>query len=131
MVVGLKVMLKVQLPPGLTVVPQIFVWTNGPVLAMLLIVRTPRPVLVSVTVLALLVLKTTWVGKVTLLGEKVTAGKTPTPLSGSDCGLPGALSVMFTAAFRVPVAVGVKATVILQVPLGGTDVPQSHCGSTP
>jgi hypothetical protein len=31
---------------------------------------------------------------------------------------------MLTAAVLVPVAEGVKVTVMLQVPLGGTDVPQ-------
>ena len=55
------------------------------------------------------------------MGENVTAGRTPTPLSGTDCGLPGALSVMLTAAFRVPVPVGVKVTLILQILFGGSD----------
>jgi hypothetical protein len=32
--------------------------------------------------------------------------------------------VLLTAAFRLPVAVGVKVTVMLQAPLGGTDAPQ-------
>ena len=31
---------------------------------------------------------------------------------------------MVTAAFRVPVAVGVKVTLMWQLPNGGTDVPQ-------
>src|SRR5207245_5781175 len=124
MVVGLKVTLIVQLALGFTGVPQVFVWANGPVLAMLLTISTPRPVLVSVTVLALLPVKTTWVGKVTLVGENVTAGKTPTPLSGTDCGPPGALSVMLTAAVRVPVEEGLKVTVMLQLANGRTDVLQ-------
>jgi hypothetical protein len=54
------------------------------------------------------VVNTGWVGKVRLVGENIAAGNTPTPVSGTDCGLPGALSVTVTAAFRVPVAVGVK-----------------------
>lgn len=65
-----------------------------------------------------------WVGNVRLVGENVTAGNTPTPVNGSDCGLLGALSVMVTAAFLVPVAVGVKVTLIWQLPYAGTDVPQ-------
>jgi hypothetical protein len=60
-------------------------------------------VLVSVTFLALLVVKTTWVEKMRLVGESVTAGKTPTPLSGSDCGLPGALSVMLKSVLSATV----------------------------
>ena len=55
------------------------------------------------------------------MGENVTAGKTPTPVSGTDCGLPGALSVTFTAALRFPVAAGVKVTLMLQLLFGGSD----------
>jgi hypothetical protein len=84
----------------------------------------PRPVFVRVTVLALLIVKTTWSGKVRLLGENITAGNTPAPVSGSDCGLPGALSAMLTAAVFVPVIEGVKVTLMLQLPPAGTDVPQ-------
>ena len=56
-----------------------------------------------------------------MVGENVTAGETPTPVSGTFCGLPGALSVTLTAALRFPVAKGVKVTLILQVPFGGSD----------
>jgi len=80
--------------------------------------RTPTPLLVSVTACALLVEKTTWVENVRLAGESVTAGKTPTPVSGTDCGLPGALSLMVTVASRVPVVAGVKVALILQVLFG-------------
>ena len=51
----------------------------------------------------------------------VEAVCTPKPVSGAIFGLPGPLSVMVTAAFRVPVAVGVKVTLILQLPFGGSD----------
>jgi len=66
MVVGLKVTLIVQLAPGFTGVPQLFVWLNGLVAATLVMFKIPRPVFVSVTVLALLLVKTTWSGKVRL-----------------------------------------------------------------
>ena len=122
-VMGLNLTLIVQLAPGLTVV-QVFVWLNEPVTAILLTIRTPRPVLVSFTDLALLVVNTTWVEKVRLVGENVTAGNTPTAVNGSVCGLPGTLSVMLTAAVLVPVAEGVKVTVMSQLPPAGTDVPQ-------
>ena len=55
------------------------------------------------------------------MGENVTAGNTPTPVSGTDCGLPGALSVTLTAALRFPVAKGVKVTLISQLMFGGSD----------
>ena len=63
-------------------------------------------------------------GKRRLVGEKVTAGGVPTPVSGTVCGLPGALSAMLTAAFLVPVAVGVNVTLIWQLPFGGTELGQ-------
>src|SRR5258708_2875575 len=118
MVVGLNVTLIVQLPPGLTVVPQVCVSLNGPAMAILLTFRTPRPVFLSVTTLTALLVNTTLVEKVTLVGENVTAGNTPAPVSGSDCGLLGALSVTLTTAVRVPVAEGLKIRVMLQLPLG-------------
>src|SRR5208283_1197395 len=43
---------------------------------------------------------------------------------GTDWGLPGALSVMLTAAFRVPLVVGVKVTLIWQLPFGATELGQ-------
>jgi hypothetical protein len=49
----------------------------------------------------------------------------PTPVSGTDCGLPEALSVTLTAALRFPVVVGVKVTLILQLLFGGSDEGQS------
>src|ERR1022692_605069 len=91
---------------------------------MLATVRIPRPVLVSVTFLAALVVKIVWSGKVKLVGENVTAGDTPTPESGSVWGLPGALSVTETEPDRVPVVLGVKVTLIVQLAPGFTVPPQ-------
>ena len=119
---GLKVTLIVQLAPEATLLPQVFVWLNGPVTEILLMSKIPRPVLVSLTGCAGLLVNTTWSGKVRLVGESVTAGDTPTPVNGSACGLLGALSVTLTVPVRVPVAEGLNVTVILQLPLGGTDV---------
>jgi hypothetical protein len=45
----------------------------------------------------------------------------PTPVSGTDCGLPGALSATLTFPFLLPVALGVKVTLIWQLPFGGTE----------
>ena len=47
-------------------------------------------------------------------------GKLPTPLSGTTWGLPGALSVIVTAPLRVPEAVGVNLTLIVQSAPGAT-----------
>jgi hypothetical protein len=55
--------------------------------------------------------------KLRLVGLKLTAGAgalVPLPLRATVCGLPEALSVIDTLALRVPVAVGVKVTLIVQ-----------------
>jgi hypothetical protein len=54
-------------------------------------------------------------------GDRVTLAGVPTPVSGTDCGLPGALSVTLTAALRLPVAIGVKVTLIVQLLFGCSD----------
>ena len=46
------------------------------------------------------------------------------PVSGSCCGLPGALSVIVMAPERVPVAVGVNVTLSVQDFVGWTALPQ-------
>src|SRR5215467_11793901 len=78
----------------------------------------PGPVLVRVTGWPALLVPTVWPAKVRLAGESVTTGAdaTAVPLSETDCGLPLALSVMLTEAVLVPAAVGVKVTVMVQVP---------------
>ena len=54
------------------------------------------------------------------VGERLTTGpvvldETPLPLNPTRCGLPLALSVTATLAVRVPVAVGLKVTLIMQL----------------
>jgi hypothetical protein len=46
------------------------------------------------------------------------------PSKVTVCGLPAALSVMVTAPVRVPVAVGVNVTLIVQLPPTATKLPQ-------
>ena len=48
----------------------------------------------------------------------------PVPVSGTVCGLPRALSAMETDAVRVPVAVGLNVTLIVQLALMLRDDPQ-------
>src|SRR5207302_1487362 len=61
------------------------------------------------------------VPKARLAGAKVTAGAMPVPARDTDCGLPTASSVMFTAAARAPGAAGVKLTPIVQLVPGATE----------
>jgi len=53
--------------------------------------------------------------KFTVVGDSVTAGAVPVPLSAMDCGLPPASSVIWAFAARTPVAVGENVTVIVHV----------------
>ena len=57
------------------------------------------------------------------VGETEAAGWTPVPLSGTVCGLVGSVSAMDTEATRGPVAVGLKVTLILQLPPPTKPVP--------
>ena len=75
-------------------------------------VKAAVPVLVSVTVCGALVVLTSCVAKVRVVGESVTVGAIPVPVRLTVCGLPGALSVTLTVPVRVPAAVGAKDTVM-------------------
>src|SRR3989442_4990505 len=89
-----------------------------PARAMLVMLRVAVPLLVRVTVCAGLVVLRRWSPKARLVGAKVTAGTMPIPASDTDCGLPGASSVMVTVAVRAPEAARVKLMLILQLAPG-------------
>jgi hypothetical protein len=92
---------------------------------MLLIVSGADPVLVSVTVCAVLLVFTNWLPKLRLAGDKDTAGAVvPVPLSATVCGLPLALSVTEMLPLREPEAVGLKVTEIVHVPAAAIEAPQ-------
>jgi hypothetical protein len=48
----------------------------------------------------------------------------PVPASATDCGLAAALSLKRSAPVRFPVAVGVKVTLIVQLPPAASELPQ-------
>src|SRR5437868_4651428 len=122
--VGVKVTLMVQLDPAVSVlglIGQVLVWAKSPGLVparlMLLMVRSAVPLFLSVTVCAALVVPVFWFPKLRLVGLKLTPGAgalIPLPLRATVWGLPLALSVMLTLALRVPIAVGVKVTLMVQ-----------------
>lgn len=89
-----------------------------------LMVRVPVPPLFRVTVLIAPVVPTFWSGNATLVGDRVTAGVIPVPLKLAVWGLPAALSGMVTVPVLVPVAVGVKVTLIMQLAPATREVPQ-------
>ena len=69
--------------------------------------------MLNVTVWAGLVVPTSWLANVRLAGDSPTA--IPLPLRATVCGLPLASSVTDRVPLRVPVVVGVKFTLILQL----------------
>ena len=92
---------------------------------MLVTVKGPLPLLVSVTVLAALVVSNPWLEKVREVGDRLTPGAlAPVPVSAIVCGLPTTLSAMVTVPVSVPVAVGVNVTLIVQAAPAASDVPQ-------
>jgi len=76
----------------------------------------PFPVFDSVIAWLELVVATTWLAKVRLLGERTAMPLvvTPVPVSATVWGLPVAESLMLTLPERVPAAVGAKLTLIVQ-----------------
>ena len=80
------------------------------------------PTFVSVTVLAALVLPTVTDPKLKLVGERFAF--VPIPLRLTFCGLPPPSSLMLTLADRVPRAVGLNFTVIVQLAPAAMLVPQ-------
>src|SRR5271165_49204 len=117
-VVGWKAIETLQLAPGLIFWLQVLVWVKLPLVPMLEMVNVPLPVLVRVTNRSGLLVFTSCVPKVRPFDDKLTTGAVPVPLTVILCGLPTALSVMLTAAVRVPVAVGANVMFTLHADLG-------------
>ena len=89
--------------------------------------KVALPVLLRVTTLAGLDVPTAWFAKLILPGERAAAGAIPVPVRGTDCGLPGMLSLTVILAVRVPVAVGLNVTLIVQA-LPAASVPDACMG---
>jgi len=108
--------------------PQKSFSVKSPVTATLEILREAVPALVIFTSTVEPVAPTAAEAKLTLVGVRTTVEgpeePEPVPLRLNECGLPAALSVIVTDAVRVPVAVGLKVTLIVQVPLfAATELP--------
>lgn len=124
---GVKVTLMVQLAPAARLVPQLFVSAKSvallPKTARLLTLNATLLVFVKVVCWAEPVLPRDWVPKLRLVGEKVAEGGSPVPLRFMVAGVAEALSVMVSVAVRVPVAVGLKVTKIVQLEPAEIEVP--------
>jgi len=120
--VGLKTTVIVQDAPTATgTAVQLLVCEKSPVAIMLLIVKAAVPVLVTVTGAAVLLVPTRTPVKLRPTGDSVATGATPVPLIGTVCGLPGALSVNLTVDDRLPVLVGAKTTLIVQLAFAASE----------
>ena len=124
---GRKVTLRVQFAPAASTVPQLFV--SGKlleVLATLEMVNEALPVLVSVTTWGALTAPAAWFPKVRLVGDRLaTRAARPEPVRLAVWGLPGALSTIDSVPVRLPAAVGVNTTLIVQCAPAATEAPQS------
>jgi hypothetical protein len=139
--VGVNVTLKVQLPPAFSmpthVLAGLVAMAKSP-LGAIEIVVFPVPVLLTVTCWLALVVPTRCEPNPKFVGVGATITlPVPVPVKVTFCGEPDALSAMEIEPVRVPVAVGVNVTVIVQLspaftveqvfvsaksPLGVTDV---------
>lgn len=126
--VGLNEIWKVQLDESTAMLGHCAVVApaKSPVVTMLVKVTFTLPLFETVTVCVALVVPTVCEAKVSIVGEIVIVpkGAAPVPLNVTVCGLPVALSDTFKVAVRVPTAVGVNKTLIVQfapparVPIG-------------
>jgi len=82
---------------------------------------------VIVTLCGPLVVPTAWLENVSFDVESDTDGRTAVPVRVTVCGLLPALSVTMSAAVRVPEALGLKITLMVQVEPAATDVQVLFC----
>lgn len=122
--VGVKTTLNVHLDLAARLDEQVVVETlKGPVVEALMPVKDTVPRLSSVNVFAALDVPTAVFGKFADAGVSLAATP-PVPERATVCGLPGALSVIVKVPVRVPEAVGVKVTSILQFFPAASVLPQ-------
>lgn len=117
---GLKLTLMVQFVAGASELPQLLVCEkspgSSPVIVRLVIVSVALPALLKVSFCGLVAVPTFTFPKESVLGDNVTVAAMPVPVKEAVCGLPVALSATLTVAVRSPAAVGLKVTLIWQVP---------------
>jgi hypothetical protein len=125
--VGAKVTLIVQVAPTAKLAPQLLVCAKSPALApvkpILLMVNTTPLEFASVTACDPLVVPTFWPLKVRVVGKRL-GGAVPVPTRPAAWGLLLASSVTVSVAPRVPVPVGVKVTLMVQLFPAARLVPQ-------
>jgi len=91
-------------------------------MAMAVMLNAAVPTLVSVTTLAALMVPTVTEPKFKLAGARLAV--VPTPVRGTICGLPLALSVTLRDALRAPAVVGANFTLKVQLAPAAREAPQ-------
>ena len=123
---GVKFTAITQLPPAATGVDveQVVLGSRAksPLAVKELMFSELLPAFLKVIDCAAAVVPSTVLPKVRLDGFRDTPATTPVPLSVIVCMPPLALSAMVTTPVRVPLAVGVNVTAIVQVPEAATGV---------
>ena len=123
---GVNFTLMKQLAPDGTLVPQVLVWLKSPAftptIVMLVMLTVASLLLLSVMVFGRLVVLTGWVPKFSPVGVSFTA--VATPVRVSFWVLLEALSVKVTEPVNVPIALGLKVTLIEQLAPGAMVAPQ-------
>src|SRR5205823_3337782 len=121
---GLKTTLMVQLAPAASDVPQLLVWLKSPVAGSEEIVSPVFPLLVSVTICAALEVPTSCEAKVSDAGENAATAARPVPLKLTGAG--GVLLLLDNDndPVRLPMADGLKTTLMVQLAPAPSDVPQ-------
>ena len=122
--VGVNLTLILQLDPTVTDEPHVLVREKSPLAAMLLIFSAAVPVFLNVTLCEGLVVPTVCEPKLKLVDDRLTTGSVPMPVRLTVCGLPVALSVTVIVPGWLPVAVGVKVTLMEQFAAAATEAPQ-------
>src|SRR5208282_288314 len=112
--VGVNTTLIVQAALAASVLGQLLVWAKSPEVWMLERFKVALPVFVSDTGCTTLDWLSVTFPNATVLGDTASRAATPVPDSVTECGLPAALSETVRLPLRVPSAVGVKTTVIVQ-----------------
>src|SRR5579859_4104538 len=122
--VGVKLALTVQLELAAKLVPQLLVCAKSPLAWIPLILIAVGPGFDTVTGCETLVLPSACAAKPSVVGVTLRTVLAPVPVSDTVCGLPAALSVMERVPVRVPVPVGVKTTLTVQLALVARLAPQ-------
>ena len=127
--VGLKTTLTVQLPPTATRAGQLCVRANChglvPARSIELIGSTTPPVLLILTVFAVLVALRATLPKLSAVGETEKVDRTPVPESVALLVPAPPPAITLSVAALEPVVVGLNLTLIVQLAPAATEVPQS------